>query len=190
MHMEEKAARLKLEKLLFYEESVLKQRSRNTHIYLGDGNTRYFYGLMKKWHSQAFISQITDSKRYYILWSSCNCSGFCLSFSAIIMSSFWSQLRKIFLLPNPFGRLNVEDVAKLLQPVSIEEIEYTLKIANPHEAQDPNGFNARFFKFCWPIIGKEVSSAIMEFFWAWSLLNQLKATFIVLVPIGDNILKL
>lgn len=46
--MEEIAAGLKLEKLLFYEESVFKQRSQNTHINLGDGNTRYFYGLMKK----------------------------------------------------------------------------------------------------------------------------------------------
>lgn len=91
-----------------------------------------------------------------------------LRFLSLIFSNYYvlllEPIEEDLSLPNPFGRLNVKDVAKLLKPVSIEEIEYALKIANPHKAQDPNGFNAHFFKFCWPILGKEVSSAIMEFF--------------------------
>lgn len=81
-------------------------------------------------------------------------------------------------LPNPFGRLNDENVAKLLEPISIEEIEYALKIANPNKAPGLDGFNAHFFKICWSIIGREVGSAIMEFFRRGPLLNQLK---------GDNV---
>lgn len=89
-----------------------------------------------------------------------------LRFLSLIFSNYYVLLLENLSLPNPFGRLNVEDVAKLLKPVSIGENECALKIDNPHKAQDPNGFNAHFFKFCWPIIGEEVSSAIMEFFHA------------------------
>lgn len=61
LHCCEEDVRANLDKLLLHEESMYKQRSWDFHINLGDGNTRYFYGLMKMRHSdQSYISKITD----------------------------------------------------------------------------------------------------------------------------------
>ncbi|KAJ8635925.1 hypothetical protein MRB53_010192 [Persea americana] len=58
---QEHLARFELDQLLRAEESMYKQRARELAINLGDSNTKYFYCLMKKRQSQAYISQITDA---------------------------------------------------------------------------------------------------------------------------------
>lgn len=56
--VEEKYARMHLEKLPANEESMYKRRSRGPHVNLGDNNTRYFYGLLKSRHSKSYLSEI------------------------------------------------------------------------------------------------------------------------------------
>ena len=73
-----------------------------------------------------------------------------------------------------------------MRPVTIAEIEDVVKSANPNKAPSPDGFNAHFFKVCWPIIGKDVCASIMDFFTHGSMLKQLKHTFILLVPKSEN----
>lgn len=50
----------KLSSLLSLEESMLKQKSRDKNLKLGDGNYRYFHGLMKCNQNQHFIHKIAD----------------------------------------------------------------------------------------------------------------------------------
>lgn len=57
--------------------------------------------------------------------------------------------------------------------------------ASPHRSSGPDGFNAHFFKVCWPIIGADVSTAIQDFFIHGKLLKQIKHTFITLIPKND-----
>lgn len=82
----------------------------------------------------------------------------------------------------PFGFVYDEDAIGLNLPVTVSEIEEEIKASNPNKAPGPDGFNAHFFKFFWPIIGNYVCDAIIDFFQHGMMLNQLKATFIVLVP--------
>lgn len=74
----------------------------------------------------------------------------------------------------------------LTLPVPISEIEEVIKAENPNKAPGPDGFNAHFFKVFWPIIGNDVCEAITDFFQHSLLLNQVKSTFIVLVPKSEN----
>lgn len=39
---------------------MYKQRSRDLAVNLGDGNSKYFYQLMRTRHAHSFISQIID----------------------------------------------------------------------------------------------------------------------------------
>ena len=59
---QEKMARFELGQLLRAEESIYKQRARDLAANLGNSNTKYFYRLMRKWQTQAYISQIDDAK--------------------------------------------------------------------------------------------------------------------------------
>lgn len=45
-----------------------------------------------------------------------------------------------------------------------------------------DGFGSGFFKAAWPIVGDEISKAVMEFFRNGKLLKQLNATNIALIP--------
>lgn len=74
----------------------------------------------------------------------------------------------------------------LLKPVTVSEIEEAIKNANPNKAPGPDGFDAHFFKVCWPIIGKDVCDSIIDFFKHGSMLKQLKHTFIVLDPKSED----
>ena len=79
-----------------------------------------------------------------------------------------------------------EDANSLSIPVTIFEIEDAIKSTNPNKALGPKGFNAHFFKICWPIIVNVVCQGIIGFFKHGLMLKQLKATFIMLFPKGDN----
>ncbi|KAJ8622034.1 hypothetical protein MRB53_030563 [Persea americana] len=61
IHEQERMARFELDQFFRAEESMYKQRARELAGNLGDSNTKYFYRLMKKRQSQAYISQITDA---------------------------------------------------------------------------------------------------------------------------------
>lgn len=78
------------------------------------------------------------------------------------------------------------DANTLTMPVTISEIEDVIKFAIQTRLLGPDGFNAHFFKVFWPIIGLDVCAGIMDFFKHGSMLDQLKATFIVLVPKSEN----
>ena len=84
-----------------------------------------------------------------------------------------------------FGRLLDEDDENLMKFLTIEEIEYAIKIASPNKGPGLDGFNAHFFKECWLIIGKDVCDAIQGFLYSGKMLKQLNATFIVLVSKGE-----
>lgn len=86
----------------------------------------------------------------------------------------------------PFAYLSTEDVNTLSKLITRGEIEFVVKNVNPNKAPKTDGFNAYFYKVCWPIIGADICDVIHDFFQSGLMLNQLNATFIVLVCKGDN----
>ncbi|KAK4384715.1 Retrovirus-related Pol polyprotein from type-2 retrotransposable element R2DM [Sesamum angolense] len=50
------------------------------------------------------------------------------------------------------------------------------------KAPGPDGFSSGFYKAAWPIVGKEISKAIMDFFTTGRLLKQVNATLLTLIP--------
>lgn len=59
---EDRLTRHQLDYLSKAKESMYKQRSRDLSVDLGDGNTKYFYNVMRTSHANSFISQITDKE--------------------------------------------------------------------------------------------------------------------------------
>ena len=86
----------------------------------------------------------------------------------------------------PHGYVTKENALNVMKPITISEIEEVIKATNPNKAPGPGGFNAHFFKVCWPIIGNDVFSSIQDFFKHGSMLKQIKNTFIVLVSKTEN----
>ena len=124
---------------------MYKQRARELAVNLGDSNTKYFYRLMKKRQSQAYISQITDADETVYTDSSGIAAVFVSHFQNILGPDIQNQYPDLSHI-TPHGVLTDGDVLDLMHPVTFAEIEYVIKSANPNKAPDPNGFNAHFFK--------------------------------------------
>lgn len=80
------------------------------------------------------------------------------------------------------GTLTEHDASAISKQVELEEIKLAIKGANPNKLPGPDGFNAHFFKVCWPIRGEDVVLAISDFFKHGMLLKQVKNSFITLIP--------
>jgi hypothetical protein len=57
---------------------------------------------------------------------------------------------------------------------------------NKGKAPGPDGFLAGFYHKAWPVIGEDVTDAILEFFSTGKLLKEVNATIITLVPKKSN----
>ncbi|XXG62096.1 hypothetical protein AAC387_Pa05g0532 [Persea americana] len=164
---------------------MCKQRARELAVNLGDSKTKYFYHLMKKRQSQAYISQITDVEGTVYTDHSGIAVVFVSHFQNILGPEMHCQSPDLSQIL-PHGVATDEDALSLMTPVTISKIEGVIKATNPNKAPGPGGFNAHFFKVCWPIIGKDVCASIIDFFKHGAMLKQLKHTFIVLVPKTEN----
>ncbi|GKA48560.1 RNA-directed DNA polymerase, eukaryota, reverse transcriptase zinc-binding domain protein [Tanacetum coccineum] len=80
------------------------------------------------------------------------------------------------------NKLNNEDDLKMVRPVSDSEIKNAMFDIEDSKAPGPDGYTSRFYKSTWSIIGKEVCTAVREFFLTGKLLGEVNATLISLVP--------
>ena len=85
--------------------------------------------------------------------------------------------------PNlPFNSICVEQVAKLEEMFTKEEIRATVFGLNGDKAPGPNGFPLAFWSFSWDFVKKEVLGLFKEFFEHSRFVKSLNATFLVMVP--------
>ncbi|KAL0283744.1 UNVERIFIED_CONTAM: hypothetical protein Sradi_7218900 [Sesamum radiatum] len=88
----------------------------------------------------------------------------------------------------PWARhiLTVDEAEALIAPVSSAEIRQAIFDIDETKAPGPDGYSAGFYKAAWPVIGGEVTQAILDFFRTGRLLKQINATLISLIPKVSN----
>ncbi|KAL0290981.1 UNVERIFIED_CONTAM: Transposon TX1 uncharacterized protein [Sesamum radiatum] len=84
----------------------------------------------------------------------------------------------------PWARhiLTEDEARAIIRPVTTEEVKIAFFDIEEDKAPGPDGFSSGFFKAAWPVVGEEVSSAIIDFFKKGRLLKQLNATLLTLIP--------
>ncbi|XP_021979735.1 uncharacterized protein LOC110875849 [Helianthus annuus] len=70
----------------------------------------------------------------------------------------------------------------MIRQVTAEEVKAAMFSIGIDKAPGPYGYTTAFFKSAWPIIGVDISNAIIDFFDTGNLLRELNHTLIVLVP--------
>ncbi|KAL0309386.1 UNVERIFIED_CONTAM: Retrovirus-related Pol polyprotein from type-2 retrotransposable element R2DM [Sesamum radiatum] len=68
--------------------------------------------------------------------------------------------------------LSYEDGVKLTRPVSVEEIKLDLFDIAEDKSPGSNGYMGTFYKVVWPVVGGEITRAIIDFFTNGRLLKQ------------------
>ncbi|KAL2226597.1 UNVERIFIED_CONTAM: hypothetical protein Sindi_2018400 [Sesamum indicum] len=69
-----------------------------------------------------------------------------------------------FLRPWPIHILSEDDVNSLVLPFTHTDVKQAIFHIAEDKAPGPDGYSSGFFKAAWPIVGQEVSSAVLDFF--------------------------
>ncbi|XP_077232395.1 uncharacterized protein LOC143869663 [Tasmannia lanceolata] len=123
------------------EESLVRQKSRQSWLKLGDSNSKFFYTAMKSRvnSNQIFASKASDGS--LVKDSREVADMFVNHFKAILNDDMSASIEP----PNPIRTLNVEDANSLTREVTDDEIKDAVTKADGDKAPGPDGFNALFF---------------------------------------------
>ncbi|XP_060180113.1 uncharacterized protein LOC132609918 [Lycium barbarum] len=78
--------------------------------------------------------------------------------------------------------LDRKDQLMLLQTVSTEEVRQALNDIDDGKAPGHDGFNAVLFKKAWSIIGKDITSAVVQFFDNPNMPSEVNCSSVTLIP--------
>ncbi|KAL2246047.1 UNVERIFIED_CONTAM: hypothetical protein Sindi_2872900 [Sesamum indicum] len=78
--------------------------------------------------------------------------------------------------------LSNEESTALLLPFTPADVKQAIFDIAEDKAPGPDGYSSGFFKAAWPIVGQEMTSAVMDFFSTGRLLKQINTTLLALIP--------
>ncbi|XP_035832931.1 uncharacterized protein LOC118481782 [Helianthus annuus] len=161
------------------EERFLKQKSKVDWLRAGDSNSAFFHSSLKIRNHCSRIDVIKDSDG--------NLYEGDTVFQAFVhhYEKFFGAQGDISLNPAPdlFSKvLSPQTASHMIRQVTAEEVKKAMFSIAIDKAPGPDGYTTAFFKSAWPIVGNDVTCAIIDFFETGKLLRELNHTTIVLIP--------
>ncbi|KAL0401943.1 UNVERIFIED_CONTAM: hypothetical protein Slati_4224200 [Sesamum latifolium] len=88
----------------------------------------------------------------------------------------------------PWARHTIteDEATQLICRVTPDEVKQAVFDIAEDKAPGLDGYSSGFFKAAWPVIGKEVTQVILDFFATGRLLKQVNATLLSLIPKVQN----
>ncbi|KAL0294577.1 UNVERIFIED_CONTAM: Retrovirus-related Pol polyprotein from type-1 retrotransposable element R2 [Sesamum radiatum] len=166
---------------------MLQQRAKMAWMKYGDQCSRVFFRKVGKRRSSKRVFQITNLAGQTLTNPSAVVDEFVRYYQDLLRGRTRDRFIDLRYL-RPWARhiLSEEEAASLVVPVTPGEIKQALFDIDESKALGPDGYSAAFYKAAWPVIGEEVTQAILEFFRTGKLLKQVNATLISLIPKVNN----
>ncbi|KAL2224840.1 UNVERIFIED_CONTAM: Transposon TX1 uncharacterized protein [Sesamum indicum] len=79
-----------------------------------------------------------------------------------------------------------EEASRLCLPFTLENVKNAVFDISEDKAPGPDGYSSGFFKAAWPVVGTEVTRAVLNFFTTRKLLKQFNSTLLALIPKVHN----
>ncbi|KAL0367300.1 UNVERIFIED_CONTAM: hypothetical protein Sradi_3620100 [Sesamum radiatum] len=153
----------------------------------GDQSSRIFFHRVAKRRSSKRVFQITDSKEQIRTIPPEVTEAFIDYYQTLLGGRRRNQPIDLrFLRPWARHILTEDEAHLLIIPVMEDEVKQAIFDIDETKAPGPDGYSSAFFKAAWPVVGGEVTRAIMEFFRTGRLLKQVNATLITLIPKVSN----
>ncbi|PNY14872.1 ribonuclease H, partial [Trifolium pratense] len=171
------------EDILFQEETLWFQKSRENWIRLGSRNTAFF-------HAQSIIRR-KRNKIHGIRLSSgdwCTDPEVMRSEALNFFKELFCTNQNVVLNNNVPYVATLEDsaAAELVKPVSKKEVFDALMSMKSYKAPGPDGFQPIFFKLFWEDIGDDLWQFVKLAFETGKYDPKICETLIVLLPKGEN----
>ncbi|KAK9993986.1 hypothetical protein SO802_023689 [Lithocarpus litseifolius] len=157
-----------------------KQRSRNAWLKEGDSNSRFFHCRANQRNRRNFIAGLEDS------------DGEWREDEGRIGSIIENYFQDIYTTSNPSGfeeilsgihpAISEEDASLLGHEFQASEVKLAFDQMAPLTAPGPDGMSPIFYKSFWHIVGRDVSSVVLNALNSGVIPESLNSTFIPLIP--------
>ncbi|KAL0367065.1 UNVERIFIED_CONTAM: hypothetical protein Sradi_3596600 [Sesamum radiatum] len=169
------------------EQNMLHQRAKMAWMKDGDQCSRIFFRKVAKRRASKRVFQINTTDGRTLTSQPAVTNEFVRYYQELLGGSTRDRLIDLrYLRPWERHILTEEEAESLILPVSPEEVKQAIFDIDETKAPGPDGYSAGFYKAAWPVIGGEVTQAILEFFRTGRLLKQVNSTLISLIPKVSN----
>jgi hypothetical protein len=173
-----KVVKLHLQDLLKCESDYWKKRCTIRWIEQGEENSKFFHAMATERYRRNNIAMLRDE------------TGAEFSDHQTMAGMLWTNYKermgrsKGISMQFDLGHLiqRVDGLEELTAPFTKEEMNGVIKNMPTDRAPEPDGFNGRFLKKCWPIIQTEFYRLAEEFNDGNLKLQNINGSYITLVP--------
>jgi len=156
---ERKSLLADLNKNLFKQEAVAKQKARLKWLKQGDLNTKFFHSSIKWRRAKNELHGVFKNGR----WSE-DKDVVKDKVREFLEARFVGNEELSVRLDNVrFNSISEEDNQMLVGSFSVEEIKEAVWSCNSSKSPDPDGFNMDFIKFSWELIKANIMVAVKDF---------------------------
>ncbi|KAL2247987.1 UNVERIFIED_CONTAM: hypothetical protein Sindi_2651000 [Sesamum indicum] len=179
----EHCCRLVLAKATKLKQIMLNQRAKMQWMKGGDQCSRVFFRKIAQRRSSRRIFQINDEQGSTHTDPEEVINEF-ITYYQNLLGGDRRRARIDIRFLRPWARhiLNNEESTALLLPFTPANVKQAVFDIAKDKAPGPDGYSSGFFKAAWPIVGQEVSSAVLDFFNTGRLLKQINTTLLALIP--------
>ncbi|KAL2226576.1 UNVERIFIED_CONTAM: putative mitochondrial protein [Sesamum indicum] len=183
----EHCCRLVYAKAVKIEQIMLQQRAKMQWMKGGDQCSRVFFRKIAQRRAARRILQINDENGSTHAEPEEVIHEFVSYYQNLLGGNRRQTLVDITYL-RPWARhiITNEETSQLCLPFTPEDVKNAVFDISEDKAPGPDGYSSGFFKAAWPVVGTEVTRAILNFFTTGKLLKQVNSTLLALIPKVHN----
>ncbi|KAL2252986.1 UNVERIFIED_CONTAM: hypothetical protein Sindi_0093300 [Sesamum indicum] len=165
------------------EQIMLQQRAKMQWMKDGDQCSRVFFRKIAQRRVMRRILQINDENGF----THTDLGEIAHEFVSYYQNLLGGTRRRLsvdirYLRPWARHCITDEEANQLLLPLSADDVKQAVFDIADDKAPGPDGYSSRFFKAAWPVVGEEVTRAVLDFFSTGKLLKQINSTILALIP--------
>ncbi|KAL2235406.1 UNVERIFIED_CONTAM: putative mitochondrial protein [Sesamum indicum] len=164
----------------------------------GDQCSRVFFRKIAQRRTARQIMQINDAQGITITEPNAVIHEFISYYQSLLGGDKRQRVIDLrFLRPWARHIITTEEADHLIEPFSAEDVKKAVFDIGEDRAPGPDGYSSGFYKKAWPVVGQEITKAVLDFFSTGKLLKQINSTILTVIPkaafvpgrsIGDNVM--
>nr|XP_023927486.1 uncharacterized protein LOC112038880 [Quercus suber] len=176
--------RMEVNELLDKESLMWQQRARALHLSCGDQNTRFFHNKASQRFRRNRIVGLLDETNSWCT-DSAQVADIIVGFYTKLFTSERSSI-DLGILEVVQPVVTEEMNTNLTRDFTKQEVDLALKEMAPLKAPGPDGMPPLFFQSFWPLIGDEVSKAVLDCLNSCHIPHEFNYTYVTLIPKVKN----
>ncbi|KAK4382666.1 Transposon TX1 uncharacterized protein [Sesamum angolense] len=182
LHLEQ-CCRLVFLKAVKIEQVMLQQRAKIQWMKGGDQCSRVFFHKVAIRRANKRIFQIFDEAGNTFMEPNDINNEFIAYYQRLLGGDRTDRAMDLrYLRPSARHIVTDEEASLLIRPINKDDVKTAVFDIEEDRAPGPYGYSSGFFKAAWPVVGEEITAAVMDFFTTSRLLKQINATLITLIP--------